>query len=474
MNVDKSKKIKDLSKNTILFTISSFGSRILSFFLVPLYTYVLSTSEYGTVDLINTTVQLLIPILTLNIQDAVLRFSLDDEYSPYDVIDVDGKVIAISSGVLVLALFVLWALGIITITPNYIIFLFVLFISGAINNNLSMYLKARDRVRLLAFWGIINMAITCVFNIVLLLVMKLGVNGYLISFVSGTIVADIGMIITGGVFHDIKRGKWSTNIVRSILIYSAPLIANSIGWWINNASDRYILTFFCGTALNGIYAVSYKIPSILSAVQSVFYNAWSVSAITEFDKDDSDGFIGNVYTAYSSMSILACSCIMVLNIFIAKILYSKDFFSAWHYIPFLLVGTAFNGLGLFNGCIYTAAKKTKDVSITTIIGATINTALNFILIPFYGAYGAAFATMVGYFFIWLIRLVRMRNIIVMKVNWKNNIMLMVILFLQCVFATATGNFVLQIPFLFILCILERRTIAKVYKAAKNMISARTR
>ena len=204
MNVDKSKKIKDLSKNTILFTISSFGSRILSFFLVPLYTYVLSTSEYGTVDLINTTVQLLIPILTLNIQDAVLRFSLDDEYSPYDVIDVDGKVIAISSGVLVLALFVLWALGIITITPNYIIFLFVLFISGAINNNLSMYLKARDRVRLLAFWGIINMAITCVFNIVLLLVMKLGVNGYLISFVSGTIVADIGMIITGGVFHDIK------------------------------------------------------------------------------------------------------------------------------------------------------------------------------------------------------------------------------------------------------------------------------
>lgn len=474
MNVDKSKKIKDLSKNTILFTISSFGSRILSFFLVPLYTYVLSTSEYGTVDLINTTVQLLIPILTLNIQDAVLRFSLDDEHSPYDIIEVGGKVITISSGFLALALFVLWALSIITITPNYIIFLFVLFISGAINNNLSMYLKARDRVRLLAFWGIINTAITCIFNIVLLLVLKLGVNGYLISFVSGTIVADIGMIITGGVFHDIKRGKWSINIVRSMLIYSTPLIANSIGWWINNASDRYILTFFCGTALNGIYAVSYKIPSILSAVQSVFYNAWSVSAITEFDKDDSDGFIGNVYTAYSSMSILACSCIMLLNIFIAKILYSKDFFSAWHYVPFLLVGTAFNGLGLFNGCIYTAAKKTKDVSITTIIGAIINTVLNFVLIPFYGAYGAAFATMVGYFFIWLIRLIRMRNIVIMKVNWKNNIMLMVILFFQCVFATVTGNFAFQIPFLFILCILERKTIAKVYKTAKNMISARAR
>ena len=468
--MDKSKKFKDLSKNTILFTISSFGSRIISFFLVPLYTYVLSTSEYGTVDLINTTVQMMIPILTINIQDAVLRFTLDDDYSQNDVILVGGRIVGISSFFLGIALAILYLCGIIQLTPNYIVFLFVSFIAGALNNNLSMYLKARDKVKLLAIWGIINTVITCLLNITLLLVVKMGVNGYLIAFLSGTIIADVGMIINGKVFRDIHYGKWSTQIVKSMLVYSAPLIANSIGWWINNASDRYILNFFCGTALNGIYAVSYKIPSILSTVQSVFYNAWSVSAITEFDKDDSDGFIGNVYTAYSSMSILACSLIMLLNIFIARILYSKDFFTAWHYVPFLLVGTAFNGLGLFNGCIYTAAKKTKDVSVTTVIGAGINTCLNFILIPIFGAYGAAFETMVGYFFIWLIRLVRMRKIVIMKVNWRINIILMIILFAQCVAATATRNFIVQIPFFLLIGIIERKTIAKVYHAGKRMIA----
>lgn len=75
--MEKSNKIKNLSQNALLFTISGFGTRIISFFLVPLYTYVLSTDEFGSVDLVTTTAQLLIPVLTINIQDAVLRFSLD-------------------------------------------------------------------------------------------------------------------------------------------------------------------------------------------------------------------------------------------------------------------------------------------------------------------------------------------------------------------------------------------------------------
>lgn len=145
-----------------------------------------------------------------------------------------------------------------------------------------------------------------------------------------------------------------------MILYSFPLVTNSIAWWLNNASDRYILTFFCGTSINGIYAVSYKIPTILSTFQSVFYNAWSISAITEFDKEDRDGFIGNIYTMYSAISIIGCSILLIFNIFIAKILYSK-LFEAWHYVPPLLIGTVFNGLALFEGCIFTAVKNKRGI-----------------------------------------------------------------------------------------------------------------
>ena len=99
------------------------------------------------------------------------------------------------------------------------------------------------------------------------------------------------MILAGQIFPlgDTKEDK---QIEREMIAYSVPLILNSVSWWINNASDRYILTYFSGVAVNGIYSVAYKIPTILSTIQSIFYNAWSISAITEFDRNDTDGFLG--------------------------------------------------------------------------------------------------------------------------------------------------------------------------------------
>lgn len=85
-------KYAALSKNTALFTINSFGSKMISFFMVPLYTYVLSADDFGTADLITSTASLLIPILTLNIQEAALRFSLDEEKDRTAVISICMKI----------------------------------------------------------------------------------------------------------------------------------------------------------------------------------------------------------------------------------------------------------------------------------------------------------------------------------------------------------------------------------------------
>ena len=75
-------------------------TKIISFLLVPLYTYVLSTKDYGNLDLVTTTVQLLVPIMTLNIQDAVLRFCLDKEYNPLQAAKVGIRVAGIATAIL--------------------------------------------------------------------------------------------------------------------------------------------------------------------------------------------------------------------------------------------------------------------------------------------------------------------------------------------------------------------------------------
>lgn len=296
-------KNKVLLKNVGLFTIGSFGSKIVTFLMVPLYTAILSTSDYGTVDLLQSTAQLLIPILLLSIQDATLRFSMDSEYEKRDVLSTTFRVIIIGTIVLLGGLIGVRLLGMFQISTIYLLFLFLAFELGAINNCLNLYLKAKNQASTIALSGIICTVVTCSSNVILLVVFKFGITGYMISNTIGLLLQVLYQFSVGKVYKDLRLSNFR-NLSAPMIKYSSPLIANSIAWWVNNASDRYILTWFCGVATNGVYAVSYKIPTILTTFQNIFYNAWSISAISEFDKDDKDGFIGNNYSFYSFISMI--------------------------------------------------------------------------------------------------------------------------------------------------------------------------
>ena len=416
----KTGKYSTLGKNLLLFTISSFGSKVISFLLVPLYTAVLSTSDYGSLDLVTTTVQLLIPLMTLNIQDAVLRFALDKEYNKQDVLKVSSRINLLAGSILGIVLIMIHLGGIIEGNSYYLIFLFGQYLFGAICNTLQMYMKAKDKVAILTIGGIGNTFIAGVLNILLLLVFKFGVNGYMIANSAGLIAFDIFVWFAGGANKDFREGRVRRVLFRVMIKYSSPLIVSSLAWWINSASDRYVLTAFKGTAENGLYSVAYKIPTILSTITGIFYNAWSVSAIAEFDKEDTDGFIGNTFSVYSTLSVVVCSIVMLFNIPLARLLYAKDFYNAWRFVPFLLVGTAFNGLALFEGCIFGAVKQTKSLSKTTLMGAIVNTLLNFVLIYYFGAIGAAIATMVGYIVSFIARTYLLGGIVKMKTSWNKH------------------------------------------------------
>lgn len=458
----KDSKYGALSKNTLLFTINSFGSKLITFLLVPLYTNVLSTNDYGTADLMTSTAQLLIPLLTLNVQDAVLRFSLDKTKDPKKIISVGCTINSIAMCLLGVVLFLLSYLGILSFGKEYLIFLFFSFAFGGIQNSLQMYMKAVDNVKVLVYSGLASTLFSCVSNLLLLLVFKIGILGYLISNLVGHFVSIAIMFFFGKIYRDV-RFSTDTKLIKEMFVYSAPLAINSVAWWINTASDKYIITFFCGAAINGIYSVAYKIPTILSTFQTIFYNAWSVSAITEFDKDDKDGFIGNIYSLYLCVSTIGCSVILIFNKIIARILYAKDFYDAWMCVPFLLLGVAFNGIALFEGCLFTAVKKTKEVSRTTIVGAIVNTIANFALIPFFSSVGAAFATMIGYFTVWIVRTVSLQKIVRMQVNWMKQMICIVVLFAQ-VFLALKPNLItlsLQIFCLIILVLLQYTSIQKV-------------
>ena len=453
-------KYTTLTKNMALFTISSFGSKILSFLLVPLYTQVFSTQEFGTADLLTSTVALLIPILTINIQDAVLRFTLDKDYSADDVISTGIRINFAGSILLLMALIVLKWTRILQLDVSLVMFLFFSFVFGSLNNCFTLYLKGKNKVPVLVVSGLLNTILVCALNILLLAVFSTGILGYLIASVAGVVAAVGYQFFAGRIYKDIRLKKF-TNLSMPMLKYSGPLIANSLAWWVNGTSGRYILTLFSGVAANGVFSIAYKIPTMLSTIQSIFYNAWSISAITEFDANDKDGFIGKTYTMYSSISLLGCSLIMLLNIPLARLLYSGEFFMAWQCVPFLLVGTAFNGIALFQGCIFVAVKDTKEVSKTTIVGACVNMLCNVVLIYFIGALGAALAAMFAYIVTYVMRAVKLVRIIKMKVNWKNHICSCALLLVQAIFSTSESTVFLQTIVALLLLALQWKVLEKM-------------
>lgn len=457
-------RVHELSVNTALFAISSFGSRLVSFLLLPLYTSALSAEDYGSVDLVTSTVSLLVPVLTLNVQDAVLRFGLGRDAEPDEVLSAGLRCVTGGAGVLLVSLSVASMLHILPINGLYVVFLFVTFVLNSLSNVLTMHLKAQGHIRSLVVSGIGSTFVTCVLAILLLVITPIGVTGYMASMAAGSLFSVFVLLISGKVSPKVLF-RSRPGLVRTMVAYSAPLIANSMAWWINDASDRYVVTLLCGVAANGIYAVAFKIPSILSTMQTIFYNAWSISAIKEFDREDSDGFLGTVYGLYSCAMCLGCSIIMLIDVPLARFLYADEFFEAWRYVPFLLVGVLLNGLSLFEGCIYSAARRTKEVSVTTIVGAAASIGLCVVLTLAIGPMGAAAATMLGYLVTWAVRTtVMVRNVAKIRVSWSVEVASLAALVFQAVAASQLGMHPVQLVATAAILLIQRKKLGNVVRA----------
>jgi O-antigen/teichoic acid export membrane protein len=458
---------KELAVNTGLFAISSFGSKLVSFLMLPLYTAVLSTGDYGIVDLMSSTVSLLVPLLTLNVQDAVLRFGLGKDAEPEEILSVGLRMVAGGSCALLCVLAAMAAFGLSPVDNMYLVFLMVMFVLTALSNVITMYVKSQDQVRSLVVSGIGNTLIICASAVVLLVVMREGVVGYMTSLALGALFAVVYLTFAGKAW----RGLTATvrvGLLKAMVAFSAPLVANSLAWWVNDVSDRYVVTIVCGAAANGIYAVAYKIPSILSTLQTIFYNAWAISAVKEFDPEDSDGFLGRTYELYSGAMAICCSGIMLLNVPLATFLYSNEFFEAWRYVPLLLVGVLLNGLALFEGCLFTAARNTKAVSSTTLAGAAVSIGSCIALTIAIGPVGAAVATFFGYLVTWGARThVMLGKVARIKVSWRTELLTLVVLVGQALVAMQTGLQLVQIVFVLAVIFFHRRQLRSIWAFAKG-------
>ncbi len=414
-------KYKNLISNTAIFAAATFGSKLLPFLLLPFYTGVLPPDAYGLQELITTACNLILPVMYLSMGEAVIRFGLDTAFRRRDVLTTG--ILTVLAGYCVL----LCCYPLIKLIPEigghaWLIYLYIL--ASATHTVISQFVRASGFVRLFAIGGIFNTLATVVSNIVLLLRFKMGAEGYVLSIVTADALSALLLFVTLKLWRFVRIRGLDARTAKAMLKYAVPLVPTAVFWWVTNLSDRFFVAFMCGEGANGVYGVSYKLPNLITLVSMIFTQAWQISAFTEYKGPEGEKFFSNIFRCYYTFVFIAASGLILICKPVMAVLAPKpEYASAWQYAPFLVLAVAFSTLVTFLGTIYNAVHKNGMVMFTTFVGAAVNIALNWVLIPLKGPWGgpqgAAIATFASFFVVFLIRIVDSRRYIKIKTQpWR--------------------------------------------------------
>lgn len=405
-------RYKKLASNTFIFAIGTFSSKLLVFIMLPLYTRVLSNSEYGELDLIVQACNILIPIMSVGILNAIIRFGLDNSTNAKNVFSI-GLVTTF-----------LGFVGLLILTPilkriyfisEYIIYVYLFILMSSLHSLCSNFIRTQEYIKLYAFDGVLRTVLTIAFNLIFLVEFEYGIAGYLLATILSDLISAVVLFIAAKLYKYVGLSYIDKITFKDMLKYSIPLIPTTVSTWIISMSDRYILSYILGSGANGLYAIAYKVPTIITIVAGIFMDAWQISAMDEYQKGDKGAFFSKVLKVYSSLLFCGASVIITFTKLIIKLLASVKFYSAWEYIPVLVIAIVFASLANFIGSIYMMHKKSEYIFTTTAVGAIINIILNLFLIPKYGIQGAAIATLISYIGMFLIRAINSRNF--MTIFW---------------------------------------------------------
>lgn len=406
-------KNKFLVKNTILYSISTFSTKIISFFMVSFYTSVLSVEIYGKIDIIFGTISLMIPVIALSINNAVLRFLLDKDSNKNNIFGIGYFITMIGS------IFVICFSYIINIwlKNEYLMLISILLILEIWYLLFSDFIRGLERNEIYVFSNILLVFLISIFNFIMLGYYNLKIYGYLYSYILAYGIICIIFILF---IHPLKllkkiQKKEFCNLFKEMLKFSVYLIPNSIFWWITISSDKYIIVYLLGSSFNGIYSVANKIPTIVTYTFQIFIQAWQLSAIKELGNESEKEFVNSVFDKLYFLLILTASFLLIIVKPFIAFYVDKSYYISWQSAAILIVTSIFNVLSAFVGIRYIVVKKNKRNMYTTFLGAIINILLNIIMIPKFKLIGAAIATLISYLVVFIMRIIDTKKYLFIRI-----------------------------------------------------------
>lgn len=437
MSKSNTSSYKKLFSNTLVFAIGSFSSKVLVLLLIPLYTMCLSTAELGKTDVLTQIANWIIPLATMTISEAIIRFGLDKAYNKRRIFTI-GNIIC-GAGLIIFAL-LLFIVNLTGIADKYIggyaIVLFLYVLMSGIKTLYTTFVRAMEKVKLFAAAGIFATFLTLAFTAVFLLQIPQSFGGshitqYLMAIILADFCTTVFVTFAAKLWRYFDFSHIDKNLMRKMLKYSLPLIPAQLLWLVTNSSDSFMTTHYMGSGANGILTAAYKIPNIIATVYMMFGQAWNMSAITEHNTENESRFYQKVFDFNQSLLyILVAGCLLIIQP-LTHIMIGKDFQSCVQYSPIIAYSTIFSCFTTFMGSIYIATKQTTRSMYTSFISGAINIGLNILLIPRIGLFAPPISTVASYVTVFIIRAYDSRTLVPFNMNIRkmitNNVFLLVML-----------------------------------------------
>ena len=399
MSASHKGRVAFLLGNTLVFALGGLAVKAVSLVLMPLYTTALTAGEYGTAELLNSAIEIVLPLLSLGVVEALYRFSIDDDVRKDELFA--GSLVVLGGGIVCTG--VLCALGSVVWGMEHAGSFFVLFCSVCVFKATTQLARGLGHVRRFVVYGLINALAMVVSTYLLLFRAHLGVEGYLWSFAIGYLMGGLVAFLGSAEYRLLVPFRVDRVLLRRMLVYSLPLVPNLLSWWLVSVSGRYVVLWGSGVVAAGLFTAASKMPALVNIVASVFQQAWQYSTAREIDSPDRGAFFGSVLRGYSLATLSAAGLVIALNRPISRVMLQAEFSEGWRYVPLLMLVASFGVISIFFESFYQALKNSGVLMASTAMGAVVNVILGVALVPFMGPWGAGLAGAVAYALILVVR-----------------------------------------------------------------------
>mgnify|MGYP001623771729 FL=1 len=418
------KRYSTLMNNTLLFAISNLSSKLLSLISQPYLSYILDGPDVmGVTKLMQQVTNLLIPIVSLGVSYAVIRFGLDKSKDKSSVFMNGLATIATGFTLMVLC----WPL--VAMIPNagdYLLLLYLCVLMSCLRTLCTQFIRARMLNRLVAVDGVLTMAELVGCYVIYLHWLDLGAVGYLLAVATSDALSTLFVFIVGKCYKFFSLRKFSMSLWKEMLRYCVPMIPASISFWVINASDMFFVQAMCegvdgrsGNEWAGLLSTGYFLPQILTLVGQTFYEAWQLSAVSE--ETDREAFFSKVFRVYASV-LFCCAAGVVWLCRPLMRMFQASYFDAWQFVPFLVFSSMCTCLNQFTNSVFVVFKRSVSSLYTMLAGAILNVILNYVFILVMGPVGVTLASFLSLLLVFLLRAYSTRGLL--EINFRPGWMLL--------------------------------------------------